>query len=82
MIRSKFPASAGKESAALATADVESEGHDGVYPMVMSIGWNPVYDNATRTAVSCVSLSFVPTSSRLVGLDLPPYEIPVADLCS
>lgn len=26
--------------------------HDAVYPMVMSIGWNPFYNNETRTAVS------------------------------
>jgi riboflavin kinase len=26
--------------------------HDQVFPMVMSIGWNPFYKNSKRTAVS------------------------------
>lgn len=33
-------------------AKVGVSGHDAVFPMVMSIGWNPFYQNETRTAVS------------------------------
>lgn len=33
--------------------DSGSNEDDQVWPMVMSIGWNPFYNNTTRTAVSC-----------------------------
>lgn len=39
-----------------------TESHDDVYPMVMSIGWNPFYENTHRTAVSLFHVE--PSSSR------------------
>ena len=49
-----------KDKAAASTADKVDTGKHGalkeedfkVYPMVMSLGWNPFYANKTKTAVS------------------------------
>lgn len=35
-----------------AQVDKAAPGHDGVYEMVMSYGWNPYYKNEKRSAVS------------------------------
>ncbi|GAA5989996.1 hypothetical protein JCM5350_002362 [Sporobolomyces pararoseus] len=44
------PETATKQSTKSAFGGGEKNEHDKVHPMVMSIGWNPFYNNDTRTA--------------------------------
>jgi hypothetical protein len=53
--------------------------HDAVFPMVMSIGWNPFYNNDTRTAVRalavlalCPSLTSRPRDRRYTSCTTTP----------
>lgn len=51
-----------------------SEEHGEVYPMVMSIGWNPFYKNKTRTAVSSILTSRDHLSPSFNNLEIIYFE--------
>lgn len=50
-----LPSSTSSEPGSSSSAS--DDAHDVVWPMVMSIGWNPFYNNTTRTSVRSISLS-------------------------
>ena len=60
------PETATKQSTKSAFGGEEKNEHDKVHPMVMSIGWNPFYNNDTRTAVSTLARRYDFRDSRLI----------------